>query len=101
MNDCTIRTRFLVAQLLAAASADPAMAELTGLLGQLEEVVVQAVARFLGQRVCPAASCELEQQLWHGTHEALRQILAWTYNHVEPSTAEAVPRGSNSRTTTA
>ena len=96
MNDSTIRMRFLVAQLQAAASADPAMAapamaELAGLLGQLEEVVVQAVARFLGQRVCPAASCELEQQLWHGTHEALRQILAWTYNHVEPSTAEAVP----------
>jgi hypothetical protein len=67
------------------------LAELTGLLQQFEEVVVRAVTGFLGQLVSPASSCELEQQLWHGTHEVLRQILAWTYNHIESSSPEAVP----------
>jgi hypothetical protein len=91
MNDSMIRTRRLVAQFLTAAGAEPAMAELAGLLRQLEEVVVQALARFLGQLISPVTSCELERQLWDGSHEVLRQILSWTYNHIEPSLPESVP----------
>jgi hypothetical protein len=91
MYDSTLRTRLLVAQLLASPEAQSAVAELTGLLQQLEGVVMRAVTGFLHQLISPASSCELEQQLWHGTHEVLRQILAWTYNHIESSSPEAVP----------
>jgi hypothetical protein len=90
MKDSTLRTRLLIAQ-LASPHAQSALVELTGLLQQLEEVVVRAVTGFLSQPVSPAASCELEQQLWHNTREVLRQILAWTYNHIEPSSPDAVP----------
>ena len=91
MDDATIRTRLLVAQLLASLYPQPALAELTGLLQQLEEVVVRALSGFLSQLICPASSYELEQQLWDRTHEVLRQILAWTCNHLEPSIPAAVP----------
>lgn len=91
MNDSTSQTPLLVAHLFVAASAEPAVAELRGLLQQLEEVVMQALAGFLGQPINPARACELERQLWERTHEVLRQVLAWTYNHIESSLPEAVP----------
>jgi hypothetical protein len=91
MYDSTLRARLLVAHLLTSPEAEAAFSELSGLLQQLEEVVMRAVTGFLNQLISPASSCELEQQLWHGTHEVLRQLLAWTYNHIEPCRREAVP----------
>jgi hypothetical protein len=51
----------------------------------------QLVQDFLRAAVTPNAAFQFEQQLQHELRELGRLLVQWTFNHLEPNTADALP----------
>jgi len=69
-------------------ASDP---DFTSLLAQHVQALAQLTADFLDQTPTPQATADLERQLAQRTRLLARQLLEWTYNHIEPADPSQAP----------
>lgn len=85
MHHCTVSALLLVVQL------DDEFAELSALVEPLVEDILRLVLTFLSDPVNPQAAYEFEKALQDAAREVNREVVQWTYNHIESEDPRSIP----------
>jgi hypothetical protein len=72
--------------------AGPAPRDLADVVAAAERRLQQLVETFRRQAVTPLRTQQFEQQLQEGLRELGRQVLQWTYNHLEPADVDTLAK---------
>ena len=80
-----------VSALLLVAQLDDEFAELSALVEPLVEDILRLVLTFLSNPVNPQAAYEFEKALQAAAREVNREVVQWTYNHIESEDPRSIP----------
>ena len=85
MNYCTVCARLLAMQL------QHEFAELISLVEPLADDILRLALTFLSNPINPQAAHEFEKALQEAVREMNREVVQWTYNHIESEDPQSIP----------
>lgn len=76
---------------LCAMQLHDEFAELSELVEPLLDDILRLVLSFLSNPIDPQAAYEFEKALQDAAREVNREVVQWTYNHIEPEDPQSIP----------